>query len=286
MTTYVDGPASPLFSAVKFKGNMPVSALSEAGVSSELLEVASRVPEGACVQWGIPYEAGDPIVATAAPVTVTFDPVSAPWLVVVHNCDIVEENRDAKVGMTPLGVPMFLRGPVPMGTRMADYVLLYADGGEERAAVRRRFQIAPWTTRWGDSATEAVPQSKPAPLRGGAMDMVPNALWGLVQTQAMGSDLTQLWLNWLWGWENPRPEQPITGLRVEPKSGSTFIWGLSAGQVEGLPLRWRSRRKAVLTLPEGEAFEPSLSERCVVRLDTAEPGQEGEPPRPAQEMLP
>ncbi len=92
MTTYVDGPASPLFSAIKFKGNAAVSDLAQAGASAELVEVASRGPEGACVQWGVPYEAGDPIVASGEPVTVSFEAVTAPWLVVVHNCDLIEEN--------------------------------------------------------------------------------------------------------------------------------------------------------------------------------------------------
>jgi hypothetical protein len=67
-------------------------------------------------------------------------------------------------------------------------------------------------------------------------------------------------MNWLWAWENPHPEKEIVGIRFEPVSGVLIVSGISAGSVISTPLRWRSRQKAVYTLPDGTAFNPELNE--------------------------
>ena len=63
-------------------------------------------------------------------------------------------------------------------------------------------------------------------------------------------------MNWLWAWQNPHPDEAIGGMRFEPVSGVVILSAISCGQASSLPLRWEPRRKAVLTLPEGQTFRP------------------------------
>jgi hypothetical protein len=80
-------------------------------------------------------------------------------------------------------------------------------------------------------------------------------------------------VNWLWAWENPHPEKAIVGIRFEPVSGIVLISGLAAGEASWLPLRWRTRRKALLRLSPGEAFLPDLDERGLLRQIQLDMGQ-------------
>ena len=109
--------------------------------------------------------------------------------------------------------------------------------------------------RWGENCFQAVAHAKPRPVRAHHEQMTPG--WGMSQTRAQLSDMGP-WVNWLWAWRNPHPRKAIVGLRFEPVSGSVLISGVSAGKASAEPLRWERRRKAVLTLAKGEAFEPAL----------------------------
>jgi hypothetical protein len=68
------------------------------------------------------------------------------------------------------------------------------------------------------------------------------------------------WVNWIWAWENPYPDKTIAGIRFEAVSGPVLVFGLAAGNVVHHPLRWQSRRKALLCLPEGVTFQPNLDD--------------------------
>ena len=52
----------------------------------------------------------------------------------------------------------------------------------------------------------------------------------------------------------------IAAIRFEPVSGTLLLSGISAGRASENPLRWRSRRKAVVTLPKGEVFDPHVDD--------------------------
>jgi hypothetical protein len=76
------------------------------------------------------------------------------------------------------------------------------------------------------------------------------------------------WINWLWAWRNPHPEKPIVGFRFEPVAGVSIIGGISIGQASSHPLRWQTRRKAVIRLDE--VFDPRLDDEGLfsqIRLD-------------------
>ena len=148
-----------------------------------------------------------------------------------------------------------MHGEGRLAEHAADYVIRYADGSEARAAIRRRHQVGTFQRRWGENCFEAVAQHKPNPRRAGHEQPTPS--WGWSQTRVVPAD-DGPWVNWLWAWENPHPEKAITGFRFEPATGVIVISAISAGDVATLPLRWQSRRKACLILPEGEPFRPEL----------------------------
>jgi hypothetical protein len=81
------------------------------------------------------------------------------------------------------------------------------------------------------------------------------------------------WVNWLWAWENPHPQKAIAGVRFEPVAGVVVVSAISAGEASSLPLRWETRRKALLTLPEGEPFQPDLDEHGLLRQAQLDMGQ-------------
>jgi hypothetical protein len=211
-------------------------------------EAAIHAPQGSCVSWGIPFEIGDLFVAASQPVVIGVAPTKAPWLVFLHTSDI----RPTEPG--PGGIISPMRGRGQLGEHAADYVICYADGEEARIPIRRRHQLGMFTRGWGENCFEAVAHHKPKPLR-----PVNEAVedWGHSQMRASAAD-SGPWVNWLWAWQNPHPDAAIVAIRLEPVSGVVVLSAISAGYASEQPLRWRTRRKAVFTLPEGEAFQPDL----------------------------
>lgn len=251
MGDWSDGPASPNFVPVTFAGTVSPDALAGAGVSAEMMAAAGHAPRGAGVAWGIPFEIGDVIVVAGEPVTVTVPPTRAQWLVFLHTSDV----RPVEPG--PGGFISPMRGAGRLNEHAADYVVLYDDGTEARAEVRRRHQLGAFVRRWGENCFQAVAHHKSHPVRPPHEQL--RAGWGHAQTRATAAD-SFLWTNWLWAWENPHPDKAVVAVRFEPVSGAVVVSAISAGDATEQPLRWQSRRKALLTLPEGVAFAPDLDE--------------------------
>jgi hypothetical protein len=249
MPSIKDGPSSSSFKPVSFKGNMALSGLRDFGVSGEMAQAAEHAPSGQCVGWGIPFEIGDVVAIRDRPVTVEFAPLAARWLVFMHTSDLRQVEPD------PAGFFSPMRGQGQLAEHAADYVLLYEDGTEERVAIRRRHQIGAFQRRWGENCFEAVAHHKPRPVRPPHEQLGPD--WGSAQTRTYTAD-SGPWVNWLGAWENPYPEKAIVGVRFEPAAGVVIVSAVAAGDVSSLPLRWQTRRKALLTLPEGERFQPDL----------------------------
>ncbi len=263
MSSVKDGPSSPLFTPVHFAGNISVSELTGLGVSEAMAAALDHAPGGPCVAWGIPFEIGNVVAViegTPSPL-IELRPVPVRWLVFMHTSDM------RKMTTGPGGFISPMRGEGQLAEHAADYVMRYEDDGEERVSIRRRYQVSPFQRRWGENCFEAVPHHKPQPRR--ALHEQPGVDWGWSQTRvAIVTDRDEPWLNWLWAWENPYPERPIAGIRFEPVSGTVILFGLSAGNVSSppfdrlktTPLRWQTRRKAILKLPQGETFQPNLDE--------------------------
>lgn len=264
-----DGPHSSRFAPLPFQGNpafckLAPSDLASFGISGQMAEALEHAPSGACVSWGIPFEIKEVVVLKDQPAVVDLPPTRTQWLVFLHTSDL----RPLKLGLDGFISPM--RGQGQLGEHAADYVILYEDGTEERLAIRRRHQLGAFQRRWGENCLQAVAHHKPQPMRAAHEQLAPN--WGRTQTRATAAD-SGPWVNWLWAWENPYPDKTVVGIRFEPVSGIVIVSAVSAGDVSSLPLRWQTRRKACLILPEGEAFLPDLDENGLLQQIQLDLGQ-------------
>ncbi|MCX6359892.1 MAG: CehA/McbA family metallohydrolase [Armatimonadetes bacterium] len=247
----IDGPASPLFTPIALPGSLGVPELASQPLSQTARDAAVNAPDGACVCWGIPFSVERVVLLQEGSQTLKWSPVAAPWLVFMHTCDVAFQQPDAH------GIVHGFRGSGLLNEHVADYVMLYADGTEERAAIRRRHQVGMMSRQWGECCFQAVAHQRPFPFRTITEQPRQGLSWGPGETRAAQPDLAR-WTNWLWAWENPHPERPLAGVRLEHRSGALICCAVTAGRVSTYPLRWETRRKAILRLPDGQGFHPDL----------------------------
>jgi hypothetical protein len=263
-----DGPSANLLAPLAWRGGLPLPQLAGSGISSEMSAALEHAPSGECVGWGIPFEIGDVIAlglsSTEEPLYVDLAPTEAQWFIFMHTSDLRPLEPDASGFFSPM------RGEGQLGEHAANYVMLYQDGTEERLAIRRRHQLGTFQRRWGENCFESVVHLKPRPIRGSHEQL--HAGWGWTQTRVAETDMGR-WVNWLWAWENPQPGNAVVGVRFELVSGIVVVSAISAGSAVSQPLRWRTRQKAVLTLPEDEAFRPKLDERGLLEQIQLDMGQ-------------
>ena len=264
MPSIKDGPSSDLFSPLPFEGTVALSALPGVGISEEMSAALEHAPSGACVSWGIPFEIGHVVALTQEPISIDLKPTIAQWLIFLHTSDRRE------LTPTPSGFISPMRGEGQLGEHAADYIILYQDGSKHKVPIRRRFQLGAFQRRWGEACFEAVAHCKPRTQRFAHEQLAKD--WGNLLTRVRVND-SGPWMNWLWAWQNPHPEKTIVGLRLEPVSGIVVLSAISAGTASGQPLRWQTRHKACLTLPDGEAFRPDLDERGLLQQIQLDLGQ-------------
>ncbi|UCF57588.1 MAG: hypothetical protein JSW15_03735, partial [Deltaproteobacteria bacterium] len=264
MPSVKDGPGSPLFVPLPFKGNVALSHLPGAGISDEMSAALEQAPSGACVAWGISFEIGGVVVIKDEVVEVAVSPTVAPFLVFMHTMDLWPIEPPVGEFISPM------RGEGRLAEHAADYVMLYGDGTEVRVPIQGRYQIGTFQRHWGENCFEAVAHRKPHPQLASHEPMVDG--WGRSQTRLSAAD-KGTWVNWLWAWENPCPDKAVVGIRFEPVSGIVVISAISGGKASSLPLRWRTRRKAVLKLSQGERFLPELDEQGLLKQIQLDMGQ-------------
>ena len=261
MPSIKDGPSSSLFTPLSLKGNVPLAKLADVPISAGMSAALEHAPSGDCVGWGIPFQIERVAVISEQAVTVDLEPTVAQWLVFMHTSD----TRPIAPGPDGFPHPAYAPGATwarrdggRLAEHAADYVMVYEDGTEVRAPIRHRRQIGPFQRHWSENCFEAVQHIKPNPVRAPHEQLIGN--WGQSQTRVRLQD-GEPWLNWLWAWQNPHPDKALTGIRFEPVSGTVVVSAISAGTAASMPLRWQTRRKAVLRLPEGDTFLPDLDEQ-------------------------
>lgn len=252
-----DGPASARFRALPVRGSAVFEGESLPDtLSEELRRAAQHAPRGDFTAWGIPFAIDRPVVISQADgqaVEIAFDPQPAGWLVFLHTSDVRPPQTNAHGFITPM------RGAGQLKEHAADYVICYAGGGEECVAVRRRFEVGMVSRGWGENCFLAVSDHKPVSLPSALNDKAYLGDWGWLQTRADSRD-SRKWTNWLFAWQNPHPERLVRAVRFEPVCGALVISGLAAGEASEMPLRWHTRRKALLRLPEGQPAEAHFDE--------------------------
>ena len=266
MPVMKDGPSTDGFKGLTLKGNVEFARLGRSGISKQMATNIKHAPQGNCVAWGLPFKVNRPVLIRKDPVTVKLAPTTGQWVVFMHTADVTGIDRNNGQFISPM------RGSGELGVHVADYVLIYADGSQQRAEIRRRFQIGAMNRWWGENCFEAVADRKPAQHPSHSTEPVTLEFWGQRQTRAATDDLRE-WVNWLWAWENPHPRKAIVAIRFEPAGVPVLISGLSVGKASSNPLRWETRQKAVLTLPKGKKFNPLLDELSQVRHIHLDMGQ-------------
>ena len=158
MPSIHDGPHSPLFEPLVFKGNTTLKGLAGVDIPEKMKENLAHAPSGACTCWGLPFEVGRVACIKDTPLSVTTAPTKAQWLVFMHTTapEPLEWNEHGVISPT--------RGAGRLKEQVADYVICYADGSEARAAIRRRFEVGMASRGWGENCFAAVGCRKPHPV--------------------------------------------------------------------------------------------------------------------------
>lgn len=262
-----DGPCSPNFKPLPIKGNNTLSNLSKTAISQEMKGALEHAPGKSCVSWGIPLQVNEVVLMKEkeTPFSIELSPLKTEWLVFMHTSDV----SPLEIDTNKLSISS-LRGEGQSGQYAANYVMVYDDGTEEKVEIKRRHQIGMFQRGWGGNCFQSVAHSKPLACRAHHEQTANN--WGTSQTRVDSADGGK-WTNWLWAWENPYPKKRIAEIRLEPKNGFILISAISAGKASSNPLRWQSRHKAILKLPKGVEFEPSLDEKGLLKQIQLDLGQ-------------
>lgn len=251
MPVYVDGPASPMFAEVALTGTCAHKDLAaDRRFSSAFRDAAHLAPSGACVCWGIPFDAAQPITPGMEGHVIDVRGMRGSWFVFLHTTDVPPQPRDPTGFTTPP-----VRGYGGLNEHVADYVLRYEDGTEARQEIRRRRHINPVARPWGENCFEAVPFRKPR-LRRTLSEQPGPVNWGTSITRVAYPDLDPF-MCWLWAWENPWPDKMPEAITIVPRTEGLAVFGLSVGGGPAHPLRWERRRKAILRLPKSETLDPN-----------------------------
>jgi len=252
--TMFDGPASPLFKPISIGGNRSPESFKEGELSPEMMAAMEAAPAGPGVAWGIPFNIGSEMIYLKnETVQADTEPFTGKWLVFLHTSDHKPLNRD-KSGFFEKP----FTGVGHLNELAANYVVRYTDGSEISLPIRQRYHIGMFQQMWGENCIESVAHHKPRPVAFHHRQV--SSGWGWTQTRVNSEDRGR-WINWLWAWENPYPEKTIKGFRFEPENSmGIIVSGISAGNTGSNPLRWESRRKALLTLPSDLTFDPKLDE--------------------------
>ena len=173
----------------------------------------------------------------------------ASHLVFLHFCD---ESYDPEAGPQPHTLPdSSVNHP---GQRVADYVLVYADGREHRQPIRWRFEInepsggsdQPQPGRGRvQKAFAARPDEQDAPLEfRGPYD---RGAWGRAQTSAQQGSGRY----WVYALPNPHPDRELRALRLEPAGDTVVaIAGITLYGGQEHPLKRRRLESFRIALPD------------------------------------
>ncbi|MGQ9632390.1 MAG: CehA/McbA family metallohydrolase [bacterium] len=223
----------------------------------EMAKALQELPGGQQSFWGVPFdlgpgEGGGKCWVVLGPglckdVTV---PLSgkASFILFSHFCNSSPKTED---GSYDFGVGTVTKP----GQHLADYILIYEDGTEERHPIRRRFELNDAVVRWGHLAFAAKSSREDQPIdwRGPA----PRNGWGRTQTAVEQGAYGAGAVYWVYALPNPHPERELKGLRLESTGADSLaVAGITLYYGGGHPLRHRQLETLRIALPREEKALP------------------------------
>jgi hypothetical protein len=136
-----------------------------------------------------------------------------------------------------------------IGEVVAHYTIRYADGTAERVPIRERFEIAAIPMWWRAYPFLAVPDNKDH------LSARYQGPWGEMGARQAEADLGWPEHYYLWDWANPRPEQTIASIAIEPAGRRVVVAAITLGHRDEQPLRRMPKRAVKITLPRAEDAE-------------------------------
>lgn len=168
----------------------------------------------------------------------------ASFLCMAAFCDW-DKNEDA-----PPDIDVFEQ----VGQQLAEVILVYGGGIEERIPVRRRFEVSAPLVSWGHFCYSAVPcrEEGPESLTG---PLANGEDWGrlqmAIQTTVMADPTTGPWISVL---PNPYPERQVEEVRLQASGEDPLIvCGLTLFKGNTSPLRHERLKVYRFTLPDAAA---------------------------------
>jgi hypothetical protein len=132
----------------------------------------------------------------------------------------------------------------PVGSVVAHYSIHYADGETVRLPIRERFEIAAIPMWWSAYPFLAVPD------RQDSLAARYEGSWGSAGERQTEADQGWPAHYYLWDWANPRPEQIIASLVLEPAGRKVVVAAITLGHRDEQPLRRMAKRAVKITLPK------------------------------------
>ncbi len=216
----------------------------------ELVPRVNALPDGPQTFWGIPFllaKAGSHRwLELRGQAAVTLPMVGrADYVVLAHFCN-ASLDPETKQRWPDIGLGDGFR----IGEKLADYVLVCADGSEHRQRIRRRFEVSePFRSEW---PFVARPHSgyRPVDWRG------PYARngWGSAQTGTAGPERLYYWIYAL---PNPHADSQLAALRLEATGADCLaIAGVTLYCGEAHPLQYQRLAPFRVLLPTEESALP------------------------------
>jgi len=207
---------------------------------TELVELARSLPRGSGKHWGIPFRlapararANVLRLAKGDTAGIRIGGKRATHLCFLHYWEGTWDPNEGDAG----------------GEVLAEYEIVYKDGGTTAVPVRLRYDVGGRGWQWGQHTYAAVRMNDMQTLDFMSEEARRRPGWGNLQTDCGGGGGPA----WICACENPRPEEAIscieiTGLRSE----ALCVAGLTLYEGPGHPLRHNPRRYFTLGLPRGE----------------------------------
>jgi hypothetical protein len=230
------------FTPVDLSTHFNVSAKALAGTFG-----AARIPTGSQTFRGIPFQLGAGgetkswLLVRDQTVEIPLAGQKAGYLCLAQFCDRFEADFFQKEDLDQ------------SGARLADAVLVYADGSEETAPIRRRFEVSSPSISWGQLCFGALPHNQDRPS--GLNDPLAHGTdWGELQTAVVDGSYDGSTV-WLWAMPNPHPGRELKALRLRGAGGPLAVCGVTLFHGSEHPLRYQRLSLYRVTLPEGGAEE-------------------------------